>query len=72
MALGLAAMARCQVEIVLPEHSNHTMTMGPAGAAAGAVRAGGPCWLRPSPFRSIPSDDVDDIWSLIGSGNLGT
>ena len=72
-ALGLAAMRGVRVEVVLPEHSNHTMLDWARRVALRAlVEAGCHVWLRPAPFDHSKLMMIDDAWSLIGSANWDT
>jgi cardiolipin synthase A/B len=72
-ALGLAAMRGVRVEVVLPEHSNHTMLDWARRVALRAlVEAGCHVWLRPAPFDHSKLMTIDDAWSLIGSANWDT
>jgi cardiolipin synthase len=73
MALGLAAMRGVKVEIVLPEHSNHTMIDWARRVPLKELLAAG-ChvWLRPPPFDHSKLMMIDDAWSLIGSANWDT
>jgi len=73
MALGLAAMRGVRVDIVLPEHSNHTMLdWARRVPLRELLRAGCHVWLRPSPFDHSKLMTIDDTWSLIGSANWDT
>jgi cardiolipin synthase len=73
MALGLAAMRGVRVDIVLPEHSNHTMLdWARRVPLRELLRAGCHVWLRPSPFDHSKLMTIDDAWSLIGSANWDT
>ncbi len=72
-ALGLAAMRGIEVDIVVPEHSNHTLLdwarrvpMRPL------LEAGCRVWLLPAPFDHSKLMTIDDAWSLIGSANWDT
>jgi cardiolipin synthase A/B len=69
-ALGLAAMRGVTVEIVLPEHSNHTMLDWARRVPLRELLAAG-ChvWLRSAPFDHSKVMTIDDSWSLIGSAN---
>jgi cardiolipin synthase len=72
-ALGLAAMRGVRVEVLLPEHSNHTMLDWARRVALRAlVEAGCHVWLRPAPFDHSKLMMIDDAWSLIGSANWDT
>lgn len=72
-ALGLAAMRGVRVEIVLPEHSNHTiLDWARRVPLRGLLEAGCQVQLRPQPFNHSKLMIVDDVWSLIGSANWDT
>jgi cardiolipin synthase len=72
-ALGLAAMRGVKVEIVLPEHSNHTMLdWARRVPLRELLHAGCQVWLRPPPFDHSKLMTIDDTWSLIGSANWDT
>jgi cardiolipin synthase len=69
-ALGLAAMRGVNVEVVLPEHSNHRMVDWARRVPLRALaEAGCHIWLRPAPFDHSKLMTIDDAWSLIGSAN---
>jgi cardiolipin synthase len=73
MALGLAAMRGVKVEIVLPEHSNHTMLdWARRVPLRELLHAGCQVKLRPPPFDHSKLMTIDDTWSLIGSANWDT
>ena len=73
MSLGLAAMRGVRVDIVLPEHSNHTMLDWARRVPLKALlEAGCHVWLRPAPFDHSKLMTIDDAWSLIGSANWDT
>jgi cardiolipin synthase len=72
-ALGLAAMRGVNVEIVLPERSNHTMVdWARRVPLRELLQAGCHVWLRPPPFDHSKLMTIDDAWSLIGSANWDT
>jgi len=72
-ALGLAAMRGVTVEIVLPEHSNHTMLdWARRVPLRELLHAGCHVSLRPPPFDHSKLMTIDDTWSLIGSANWDT
>jgi len=72
-ALGLAAMRGVTVDIVLPEHSNHTVLDWARRVPLRALlEAGCHVWLRPAPFDHSKLMTIDDAWSLIGSANWDT
>ena len=69
-ALGLAAMRGVKVEIVLPEHSNHTMLDWARRVPLRALlEAGCRVVLRPPPFDHSKLMTIDDAWSFVGSAN---
>jgi cardiolipin synthase len=73
MALSLAAMRGLKVEIVLPEHSNHTvLDWARRVPLRGLLEAGCRVLLRPPPFDHSKLMIIDDAWSLIGSANWDT
>jgi cardiolipin synthase len=73
MTLGLAAMRGVRVDIVLPEHSNHTLLDWARRVPLRALlEAGCHVWLRPAPFDHSKLMTIDDAWSLIGSANWDT
>ena len=72
-ALSLAAMRGLKVEIVLPEHSNHTvLDWARRVPLKGLLEAGCRVLLRPTPFDHSKLMTIDDTWSLIGSANWDT
>jgi cardiolipin synthase A/B len=73
MALSLAAMRGLKVEIVLPEHSNHTvLDWARRVPLRGLLEAGCRVLLRPPPFDHSKLMIIDEAWSLIGSANWDT
>jgi cardiolipin synthase len=73
MSLGLAAMRGVKVEIVLPEHSNHTvLDWARRVPLKSLLEAGCRVLLRPPPFDHSKLMMIDDAWSLIGSANWDT
>lgn len=73
MSLGLAAMRGVRVDIVLPEHSNHTvLDWARRVPLRQLLEAGCHVWLRPAPFDHSKLMTIDDAWSLIGSANWDT
>jgi cardiolipin synthase A/B len=73
MALSLAAMRGLKVEIVLPEHSNHTvLDWARRVPLRGLLESGCRVLLRPPPFDHSKLMMIDDAWSLIGSANWDT
>jgi cardiolipin synthase len=72
-ALSLAAMRGLKVEIVLPEHSNHTvLDWARRVPLKGLLETGCRVLLRPPPFDHSKLMTIDDTWSLIGSANWDT
>jgi cardiolipin synthase len=72
-ALMLAAFRGVDVEIVLPEHSNHPTVDWAAQAALEPLLEAGCCiWRRPAPFHHSKLMTIDERWSLIGSSNWDT
>jgi len=72
-ALSLAAMRGVVVDVIVPEHSNHTVLDWARRVPLRAlVEAGCNVWLLPPPFDHSKLMTVDDSWSLIGSINWDT
>jgi cardiolipin synthase len=69
-ALALAAMRNIEVDIVLPEHSNHPSVDWAMRAHIGPLLAAG-CrvWTHKPPFDHSKLMTVDGIWCLVGSAN---
>jgi cardiolipin synthase A/B len=69
-ALALAAMRSVEVDIVLPEHSNHPTVDWALRAHIGPLLATG-CrvWTHLPPFDHSKLMAVDGIWCFIGSAN---
>ena len=69
-ALALASLRGVEVDVILPEHSNH-----PALDWAAPVQfepllsAGCRIWTHPPPFDHSKLMTVDGLWGLIGSAN---
>jgi len=73
MSLGLAALRGVTVDIVLPEHSNHTiLDWARRVPLRPLIEAGCRVWLMPAPFDHSKLMVVDDAWALIGSANWDT
>lgn len=73
MALGLAALRGIKVDIVLPEHSNHTiLDWARRVPLRPLIVAGCNVWLRSAPFDHSKLMVIDDSWALIGSANWDT
>jgi cardiolipin synthase len=69
-ALSLAAYRGVEVDLVLPEHSNHpTVDWGSRVQMAPLLKAGCRVWTYPAPFNHSKLMTIDDIWALIGSAN---
>ncbi len=69
-ALALAALRGVQVDIVVPERSNHRLVDWAMRAhAPPLLRHGCRVWLRPPPFSHSKLMTVDGDWCLIGSAN---
>jgi cardiolipin synthase len=69
-ALALAAMRSVEVDLVLPEHSNHPTVDWALRAHIGPLLAAG-CrvWTHLPPFDHSKLLAVDGIWCFIGSAN---
>lgn len=73
MALGLAALRGVQVDLVLPENSNHViLDWARRIPLRPLIEAGCRVWLTPAPFDHSKLMIVDEAWSLIGSANWDT
>ena len=69
-ALALAAMRGVEVEIVVPERSNHRFVDLAMRAHIGVLlEQGVRVWLSPSPFNHSKLMVVDARWCLVGSAN---
>lgn len=69
-ALALAALRGVEVDVMLPQRSNHPALDWAARVQVGPLlAAGGRVWTHPPPFDHSKLMTVDDIWSLIGSAN---
>jgi cardiolipin synthase len=69
-ALALAAFRGVEVDIVLPERSNHRLLDWAARAQMRPLlEAGCRVWHQPAPFDHSKLMTVDATWSLIGSAN---
>ena len=69
-ALSLAAYRGVQVDLVLPEHSNHpTVDWGSRVQMAPLLKAGGRVWTYPAPFNHSKLMTIDELWALVGSAN---
>jgi cardiolipin synthase len=69
-ALALAAIRGIEVDVVLPERSNHRM-LDWAGRAvlAPLIASGCNIWTHPRPFNHSKLMSVDGLWCMIGSAN---
>ncbi len=73
MALGLAAMRGIEVDILLPENSNHAiLDWARRVPLRPLIEAGCRIWLMPAPFDHSKLMTIDDSWSFIGSANWDT
>jgi cardiolipin synthase len=69
-ALSLAAFRGVEVDLVLPEHSNHpTVDWGSRVQMSPLLKAGCRVWTYPAPFNHSKLMTVDDLWALVGSAN---
>jgi cardiolipin synthase len=72
-ALVLAALRNTEVDIVLPEHSNHPAVDWATRAHIGPLLAAG-CrvWTHPAPFDHSKLMTLDGTWGFVGSANWDT
>jgi cardiolipin synthase len=69
-ALSLAAYRGVEVDLVLPEHSNHpTVDWGSRVQMAPLLNAGCRVWTYPAPFNHSKLMTIDSLWALVGSAN---
>jgi cardiolipin synthase len=69
-AMSLAAFRGVEVDLVLPEHSNHpTVDWGSRVQMAPLLKAGCRVWTYPAPFNHSKLMTVDGLWSMVGSAN---
>lgn len=69
-ALSLAAYRGVEVDLVLPEHSNHpTVDWGSRVQMGPLLKAGCRVWTYPAPFNHSKLMSIDDLWALVGSAN---
>ena len=72
-ALALAAMRGVEVDVALPDRSNHPAVDWAMRAHVGPLLAAG-CriWTHPPPFDHTKLLAVDDSWCFVGSANWDT
>jgi cardiolipin synthase len=69
-ALELAALRGVEVDIVIPESSDHpTLDWATRAQIGPLLQAGCRIWLTRPPFNHAKLMSIDGIWSLIGSAN---
>ena len=69
-AMSLAAFRGVEVDLVLPEHSNHpTVDWGSRVQMSPLLKAGCRVWTYPAPFNHSKLMTIDDLWALVGSAN---
>ena len=69
-ALSLAAYRGVEVDLVVPEHSNHPMVDWGSRVQMGPLLvAGCRVWTYPAPFNHSKLMSVDGLWALVGSAN---
>lgn len=69
-ALALAAYRGVEVDLVLPDHSNHpTVDWASRVQIDPLLRAGCRIWTYPAPFNHSKLMTVDGLWCLLGSAN---
>jgi len=69
-ALSLAAYRGVDVDLVLPEHSNHpTVDWGSRVQMTPLLKAGCRVWTYPAPFNHSKLMTIDGLWALVGSAN---
>ena len=69
-ALSLAAFRGVEVDLVLPEHSNHpTVDWGSRVQMTPLLKAGCRVWTYPAPFNHSKLMTIDGLWALVGSAN---
>jgi cardiolipin synthase A/B len=72
-ALALAAMRGVEVDIVVPEHSNHpTVDWAMRAHVDPLLQSGCRIWLHAPPFNHSKLLAVDETWSFVGSANFDT
>ena len=68
--LSLAAYRGVEVDVVLPEHSNHpTLDWGTRAQIGPLLSAGCRMWTHPAPFDHSKLMTVDNTWCMVGSSN---
>jgi cardiolipin synthase A/B len=69
-ALALAAFRGVEVDLVLPDHSNHpTVDWASRVQIDPLLSAGCRVWTYPAPFNHSKLMTVDGLWCLLGSAN---
>jgi cardiolipin synthase A/B len=69
-ALSLAAYRGVEVDLIIPEHSNHpTVDWGSRVQMVPLLTAGCRVWNYPAPFNHSKLMTIDGTWALIGSAN---
>ncbi len=69
-ALSLAAMRGVEVDIIIPERSNHRLVdLATWPNIEPMLRAGCRVWLNPPPFEHSKLMVVDGLWAMVGSAN---
>lgn len=69
-ALCLAAYRGVEVDLVIPEHSNHpTVDWGSRVQMIPLLAAGCRVWTYPAPFNHSKLMSIDGLWALVGSAN---
>lgn len=72
-ALALAAMRGVEVDIVVPEHSNHpAVDWAMRAHVEPLLSAGCRIWLQAPPFNHSKLLAVDESWCFVGSANFDT
>ena len=69
-ALALASLRGVEVDVVLPDHSNHpTVDWASRVQIEPLLKAGCRIWTHPAPFNHSKLMTVDGAWCLVGSSN---
>jgi cardiolipin synthase len=69
-ALALAAFRGVEVDVILPENSNHPTVDWASRVQIGPLlEAGCRVWTHPAPFNHSKLMTVDSLWALVGSAN---